>query len=149
MKIVLLKDVPSVGRKNDVKSVSDGYALNFLIPKKLAVVGTPQTMAHAERLKSEQAVERRIQADLLSKNLTSLEGVQIVLSGKASDRGHLFASVHAKDIIAALKEQKGIDLPPEFLELSQPIKSVGEHQIAVKAEGKTGSFTLIVQPLAD
>lgn len=148
MKVVLLKDIPGVGRKNDIKSVSDGYALNFLIPKKLAAVGTPQTMAHAERQKSEQAAERKIQADLLAKNFKSMEGVTVELVGKASEKGHLFASVHAKDIIAALKEQKGIDLPAEFLELPQAIKSIGEHQIAVKADGKTGSFTLVVRALA-
>lgn len=145
MKIVLLKDIPGVGQKNDIKSVSDGYALNFLIPRKLAVAGTPQTMAHAERQKSEQAAERKIQADLLAKNFKSVEGVTVELVGKASEKGHLFASVHAKDIIAALKEQKGIDLPAEFLELPQAIKSIGEHQIAVKADGKTGSITLIVR----
>ena len=52
MKVVLLKDIPGVGRKNEVKNVSDGYALNMLIPKKLVVPGTPASIAHAERLKS-------------------------------------------------------------------------------------------------
>ena len=144
MKIVLLKDVAGVGQKNDVQSVSDGYALNFLIPKKLSVAGTPKAIAHAKRLESEHKAERRIQVDLLMKNLASVAGVVIELGGKASEKGHLFASIHAKDIVAALKKQKGIDLSPEFLELPHPIKSVGEHQVQFKTDGQTGHFTLVV-----
>ena len=144
MKIVLLKDVANVGRKNDVKNVSDGYALNFLIPKRLATTGTPATIAHAERMQSEQAKEREVQENLLFKNLSSVEGVKIVFSGKASDRGHLFASIHKETIVAELKKQTGIDLLPEFLQLDKPIKEVGEHTIAVKVQDKTGAFTLVV-----
>ncbi len=145
MKVVLLKDVAGVGIKNDVKNVSDGYALNLLIPKKLAVAGTPSTIAHAERLKSEQAMERKVQEDLLFKNLSSIEGVKIEMSGKANDKGHLFASIHVEAIVAELKKQKGIDMLPEFLQLSKPIKEVGEHKIPVSVQGKTGGFTLVIK----
>ena len=145
MKVVLLKDVAGVGRKNDVKNVSDGYALNFLIPKKLATPGTPAVIAHAERIKSEQAKEREVQENLLLKNLSSVEGVKIELSGRASDKGHLFASIHKEAIVAQLKKQAGIDLLPEFLQLDKPIKEVGEHKIGVKVQDKTGGFTLVVK----
>ncbi len=148
MKIVLLKDVPGVGRRNEVKNVSDGYALNLLIPKKLAVMGTAATIAHAERLKSEQETERRIQEDLLFKNLSSMQGVVIELSGKASEQGHLFASIHADTIALELKKQKSIDILPEFLQLDKPIKEVGEHKISVSIKGKVGGFTLVVKPLS-
>lgn len=144
MKVVLLKDVPGVGVKNDVKNVSDGYALNLLIPKKLAIAGTPQTIAHAERVKSEQEGERKVQEDLLFKNLSSMEGLKIEMSGKANEKGHLFASIHPSAIAAELKKQKGIDVPPEFLQSEKPIKETGEHKISVKVQGKTGGFTLVV-----
>ncbi len=144
MKVVLLKDVAGVGIKDDVKNVSDGYALNFLIPKKLAVAGTPHSIAHAERMKSEQTAERKVQEDLLFKNLSSMEGVKVELSGKANEKGHLFASIHPIAIAAELKKQKGIDVLPEFLQSDRPIKELGEHKISVKAQGKTGSFTLVV-----
>src|SRR3989338_7023863 len=103
MKVVLLKDVQGVGRKNEIKNVSDGYALNMLIPRKLAVMGTPAAIAHAERVKSEQDTERKIQEDLLFKNLSSMQGLNVEISGKANEQGHLFASIHADQIVAAVK----------------------------------------------
>ena len=145
MKIVLLKDVQGVGRRNEVKNVSDGYALNMLIPKKLAVAGTPATIAHAERLKSEQETERKIQEDLLFKNLALMQGVVIEMTGKANDQGHLFASIHPEAIVAELKRQKGLDILPEFMQLDKPVKELGEHKIAVNVRGKTGAFTLVVK----
>ncbi len=147
MKVVLLKDIPGVGRKNDVKNVSDGYALNQLIPKKLVIPGTPATIAHAERVKSEEDAQRKIQEDLLFKNLSSVEGVRIELSGKANEQGHLFASIHKETIASELKKQKGVDILPEFLQLDKPIKEVGEHKIFFKVQGKTGGFTLAVKAL--
>lgn len=146
MKVVLLKDVPGVGRRNEVKSVSDGYALNLLIPKKLAIIGSPSAIAHAERLQAENETERKIQEDLLFKNLSSMEGVRVEMIGKANEQGHLFASIHAEAIVAELKKQKGIDILPEFLQLEKQVKEVGEHKISVRIKGKTGGFTLVVKP---
>src|SRR3989338_11180794 len=145
MKVVLLKDIPGVGRKKEVKNVSDGYALNMLIPKKLVVPGTPASIAHAERLKSEEETQRKIQEDLLFKNLASMQGLMIEISGKANEQGHLFASIHPETIIAELRKQKGVDLSPEFLQLEKPLKEVGEHKIPVKVQGKTGGFTVLVK----
>src|SRR3989338_9110107 len=135
MKVVLLKDVQGVGRKNEIKNVSDGYALNMLIPRKLAVMGTTATIAHAERVKSEQDTERKIQEDLLFKNLSSVEGVVVEMSGKANEQGHLFASIHTEHIVTELKKQKGVDVLPEFLQIEKPVKELGEHKIAVKVQG--------------
>ena len=146
MKIVLLKDVPGVGKKNEVKTVSDGYALNLLIPRKLAVIGTAAAIAHAERVKSEQDTERKIQEDLLFKNLSSMQGVVIEMSGKANEQGHLFASIHPEAIAAELKKQNGIDVLPEFLQLDKPVKELGEHKIPVSVHGRAGAFTLVVKP---
>lgn len=148
MKVVLLKDVPGVGRKGEVKTVSDGYGLNFLIPRRHAEMGTPAAIVKAERLKSEESVERKIQEDLLFKNLATLEGVVIEMSGKANEQGHLFARIHADAITAALKKQRGIDLLPEFLELHKPVKETGEHIISVKARDRSGRFTLVVKSAA-
>ena len=145
MKIVLLMDIAGVGRRNEIKNVSDGYALNMLFPQKLAVQGTPSAVASAAQRKVEQEAEQKIQEDLLFKNLSSMEGITIWLSGKANDKGHLFASIHAEAIIDAMKKQKGVDLLPEFLQLDKPIKEVGEHKIAVDVHGKKGGFTLVVK----
>ncbi|PIQ68215.1 MAG: 50S ribosomal protein L9 [Candidatus Taylorbacteria bacterium CG11_big_fil_rev_8_21_14_0_20_46_11] len=145
MKIVLLKDVKGVGRKYDIKSVSDGYALNFLIPKRLAEVGTASALGRAERHKSEESATKKVHEDLLSKNIKSLEGVMVEMSGKANDKGHLFASIHGEAICKALKDQKGIDVLPEFLVLEKPVKEVGDHVIPVEVQDKKGAFTLTVK----
>lgn len=145
MKIVLLKDVKGVGRKYDIKSVSDGYALNFLIPKRLAEVGTPSATGKAERMKSTDLADKRIQEDLLVKNLASLKGVVIEMTEKANEKGHLFASIHPETIILELKKQKGIDMLPEFLVLKKPVKELGDHEIPVEVQEKKGSFTLSVK----
>ena len=117
----------------------------MLIPKKLAVPGTTATIAHAEQLKSAEEMERKVQDDLLFRNLSSVDGLQIELDVKANEKGHLFASIHADTIAAELKKQKGIDVLPEFLQLDKPLKEVGEHKILVKAQGKTGGLTVIVK----
>lgn len=145
MKIVLLKDVKGVGRKYDVKNVSDGYAINFLIPKKLAEVGTSSATTRAEKQKSLDIADKKIQEDLLVKNLASLKGVTIEMTEKANDKGHLFASIHAETIVKELKAQKGVDVLPEFLVLEKPVKEVGEHEIPVEVQDKKSSFMLSVK----
>ena len=148
MKVVLLKDVAGVGRRYEIKNVSDGYALNFLIPKKLAEIGTAQAMGRAERLRSEEGAMRRVHEDLVLKNLAAIEGASIEISGKANEKGHLFAAIHPDAIVAELKKQKGIDVLPEFLVIEKPIKEVGEHLIPVKVQDKSAKLTVVVKPLA-
>lgn len=148
MKVVFLKDVPGVGQKNEVKNVSDGHALNFLIPRKLAERGTPHATAKAERAKSEHETKQRIQADLLAKNLAALEGVRIEVAERANEKGHLFSGIHRERIAEELKKQKGIDILPEFIVLTHPIKEVGEHAVSVMAHDQAAAVTLVVKPLS-
>ncbi len=142
MKVILLKDVRKIGKKFEVKDVSDGYALNFLIPNKMAEVSTPQSLKKLEAHKATAAAERKIQEDLLMKNLKSLEGVSLTLTESANDKGHLFKGVHKEEIIAELKKQTQLDMAPEFIMLDKPIKEVGEHTIEVKVQDKTATFKL-------
>jgi len=90
MKVILLKDVPNVGQRFEVKVVADGFALNFLIPQKNAEVATPASLKKVAVAKAAADAERKIQADLLAKNLKDLNGKTITLSGKVNDKGHLF-----------------------------------------------------------
>ncbi len=145
--MVLLKDIPGVGRKGEVKTVSDGHALNFLIPRKLAEVGTPAALARAERQRKDTASEAKIQEDLLRKNVSALEGVTLEIMGKANEKGHLFSGIHREQIAEELKKQKHLELPPARIVLEQPLKAVGEYQIAVKVGEKAASFTLVISPL--
>lgn len=144
MKIVLTKDVKGVGKKNDVKVVSDGFALNSLIPAGSAVVATAGVMAKVELVKKQEAAERLVKENLLAKNLKSIHDAVVTVSLGANEKGHLFAGLHAAEIAPLVKSQTEIDILPEFIQLDKPIKEVGEHKIDIKVQGKSATFTLKV-----
>lgn len=144
MKIILTTDVAKLGRKNDVKEVNSGYALNMLIPKGLAIAATPAALKRAEGAKAAAEGERKVQEELLAKNMKDLENVTLTISGKANEKGHLFAGIHKDVIVAELLKQAKLSLDPSFIQLEHPIKEAGEHTIEVKAGGRPGKFKLVV-----
>ncbi|MBI5133778.1 MAG: 50S ribosomal protein L9 [Candidatus Taylorbacteria bacterium] len=144
MKIVMLKDVKGVGKKHDIKTVADGFALNSLIPQGIAEVATAKSLARVEALKKEEEAQKKIMEDLLSKNLKSIHDAVVEVSAGANEKGHLFAGLHAAEIAPLVKEKTRIDVLPEFIHLEKPIKEVGEHKIDVKVHGKSATFTLKV-----
>jgi len=147
MKIILLKDVPNVGKKYEVKDASDGYALNYLIPRKLAEVATPGAVKNVELRRKQGIQQQEIDKNLLTKTLESLKGVKITLNEKANEKGHLFAQVHREEVIKALKEQKGIELAEEMIDMEHPIKETGEHKISIKIDKKTAEIILEILPI--
>lgn len=149
MKVVLIQDVAKVGRKNDIKDVSDGYAMNFLLPQGLAETATEKAIKRVELIKKQEIEQKKICQDLLLKNFDDLKGVKIEMEEVANDKGHLFAAVHAAEIVTVIKEQTRLDVEAEFIKLKEPIKTVGEHEIEVKVEDRTVTFTLIVKGLAE
>jgi len=144
MKIILLHDVAKVGKKYDVKNVSDGHALNLLIPKGLAVTANAGALKRVEKLKLEDTAHKKVQEDLLLMNLKAVEGETLEISEKANEKGHLFAGVHKTEIIAKMKSDKHIDLLPNFIVLDKPIKEVGEHTVEIKVKDKTAKLKLII-----
>ncbi len=145
MKIILLKDAKNIGKKYDVKDVSDGHALNRLIPQGIAEVATVSSMKKLEVLKSRDLEDRKIQENLLQKNLKAVGALKITLTEKANEKGHLFAQIHAEEIAKAVKAESQLDILPEFIHLEKPIKEVGEHKVEVKAGDKSAVFTLTVE----
>lgn len=145
MKIILLKDIAKVGRKYDVKNISDGYALNMLIPKGLAVIATADVMKRIDLEKSRDEGEKKVRQDLLLKNLSELDGVTISLEEKANEKGHLFAGVHKLEIIPAILKQTRLQINEENIILDKPIKEIGSHAIEVRAGNKTAKFTLDIK----
>lgn len=145
MKIILLKDVPKIGRRFEVKNVSDGHAINMLIPRGLAVSATPDAVRRLEAQRNMVEGEREIQKDLILKNLDDLDGKVLTVYGKASESGHLFAGLHREAIAAELQKQTGLQIDPSFLLMEHSIKEVGEHAIHASREGKSVKFTVIVQ----
>ena len=147
MKIIFLKDVPRVGKKNDIKEVNDGYAMNFLFPNKMAEMATTKNVSILEIKQKQIKVEREVREDLLLKNLEELKDKIVTLNKKADDKGHLFSQVHKKDIIEGLKGEHHAQISEEFIILKKPIKEIGEFEILVSINNKKSSFKLKVEKI--
>lgn len=147
MKVIFLKDVPRVGRKYDIKNIADGYAMNFLLPKKLVELATPKAVADLENKKKNIAIEKEIQTDLLIKNLEEIKGKTLHIKAKADDKGHLFKGIHSKEIVDAMKIEHHADINEEFIILEKPIKEIGGHEIQIEIMGKKSSFKLVIEKI--
>lgn len=132
MKVILLSDVKGVGKKQEIVNVSDGYARNFLFPRKLAMDATPGA---AKELEKKQAAERARETErrmAAEKKAASLRGKVVTVVAKCGTQGRLYGSVTGAEIAAALNEQHGVEVDKRKIELSDPIRAVGETEIVVK-----------------
>jgi large subunit ribosomal protein L9 len=140
MKVVLLKDVKNIGRTGSVHEVSDGHALNLLIPRKLAVLATPAATKRAESAAAEADKKRELDAKLVSERLAALAEGRTVITKKANAQGHLYDAVDAKDIAEAAQ------LPVDAIDLDKPIKEIGEHEVPVAFGDDFGTVLISVEP---
>src|SRR3989344_6270253 len=129
MKVILLKDVVNVGQKGSVKEVSDGYAQNFLIARGLAEQATTEKITKLKNLEEQEEKIRANEAAALVALVQSLEGKQVEIKSRATEKGGLFKAVGAPDIARALQEQMEKNIPLEVIKLEKPLKEVGEHSI--------------------
>lgn len=147
MKIILLKDVPKVGRKYDIKDVAEGYALNMLLPRGFAQIASPQAVAKIEQLKANDLTAKKMEEELLLKSLEALKNVTINIKGKANDKGHLFAGITKEMLATEIEKASRIKIDPEFIQLSKPVKEVGEHKVGIVVGNKKGEFTLVIEKI--
>lgn len=147
MKVIFLKDVPRIGKRRDIKEVNSGYAMNFLIPRKLAEMATVNAIALLEKKKKNIEIERELQEDLLIKNLETIKGKVLYMKMKADEKGHLFSGIHKKEIAEEMKKQNHADIAEEFIILEKPIKAVGEFEILISIKNKKSSFKLVVDKI--
>ncbi len=145
MKVILMANVPKIGRKFDVVDVSDGHAMNMLIPRKYAIPATDKNLANVNAMKAESAAKEQINTKLLEANVKSLEGREAMIKAKANKEGHLFASIKAQDITDAIQQSVGVDIPAEMIVLEGSVKTTGEHTIKVSDGNITGSLKLVVE----
>lgn len=145
MKVILTKDVKGVGRAHDTVVLADGYALNFLIPKKLAIAATPVAIQEAG-LRQKQVIDRStLDTALIAQNIASLADAHIVITAKANEKGHLYDAVGESDIKAAAKEQAHIDLPEDAIKLEKPLKALGTFDIPVSFGEVFGKFSITIE----
>lgn len=145
MKVIFLKDVQNVGRKYDIKNVADGYALNLLLPKKLVEIATPQAIKKIEDLKANDLTQKKIQEELLVKNLEAINSMVVTIKGKANEKGHLFAGITKEILISEIQKVSRLNMDPELVILPKPIKGVGTHKITIQAGNKKAELTLVVE----
>lgn len=131
MKLILVSDVPDLGREGDIVDVADGYGRNYLLPRRLAVKASRGALEDAERrvqtrLDSER--KARASAESVAK---SLVGTRVVIAAQAGDEGRLFGSVGVVDVVAGIKKFTGVELDRKTVRLENPIKSIGLHEVTV------------------
>ena len=139
MKVVLLKDVRDMGRAGSVIDVSDGHALNMLIPRKLAVLATPTAMKRVESLAKAANERRELDVKLVSDRIAALAEERTVIRKKANDQGHLYDGVDAKDIAEAMQ------LPEDAIRIEKPFKEVGEFEVPVSHGEDFGKITIVIE----
>jgi len=144
MKVILLQDVPNVGNKFEVAEVADGYAMNSLIPQSLAELATPDKLSQLETRRAKQQQEQQEADQQLKQGLEKIEGLVLTVEKKVSDKGHLFDSVGADDVVGLLKDQTGLSLESRHLDIRQPIKEVGEHPVVVTIGSEKAKFVLSI-----
>ena len=145
MKIILLKDVKKIGRKYDIKEVSDGYALNMLIPNGMAISATAGNLNMIDVKRKREPLETFKSEAELETVLQGIKDITVEMVEKVNEKGHLFAGIHKDEIINALQKQKEMNISAEHLLLDKPIKEVGEHMISVKFGEKKATFKLIIK----
>lgn len=132
MKVILQADVKGTGKKGQVFEVADGYARNFLFPKKLAIeatTGNVQDITHKKALEERRKEkEKEVAVELAGK----LNALRIDVKTKTGEGGRLFGSVTSKEIVDALKKQHGVEVDKRKLELKEPIKALGNYEVHVK-----------------
>lgn len=132
MQIILTEDVKALGKKGDMVNVSDGYARNFILPKKLGLEANPKNL---NDLKLQKAAEAKRQKELLEEAQAyakKLEGSTVKLTIKAGEGGRTFGSISTKEISTELKSQFGYDIDKKKLQLAEPIKNIGMFTVPVK-----------------
>lgn len=132
MKVVFLKDVGRSGRIGEVKEVSDGYGRNYLLPNKLALLATPSALKQAEvHVQKEKELMTRLNAEM-EKMANQLEGYTLTFKEKVTSEVSLYGSVRDSDIADQLCKLVGCEIDRKKIELAEPIRQIGEYQIAVR-----------------
>ena len=148
MKVILQTDVPKVGRKGEVKDVSDGLANNMLLRRGLAVLATPEALAkHAKEQKLKSASQEKAQ-QLARESKKELERRTFTVKVKVGDKGQVFSGVHEKEIAAAIYQKTKIDIDKSHIDAHKGIKTLGEHIVDINlGQGIHAKTKINLEPL--
>jgi large subunit ribosomal protein L9 len=131
MKVILTKDVPSLGRAGDIKEVSDGHARNFLIPKHLALPATTEILAQVQKEEQERQTKILKDTERFAVLKNKLEGKTFTIHARAT-KNNLFAAIHEKEIAQVINDKTGGEISPSAIVLEKPVKRLGLHEIQIR-----------------
>jgi large subunit ribosomal protein L9 len=144
MKVLLCEDVKRIGYYGDIVEVSDGFARNFLLPQRLAILPDEKILRSMAQEKAKRSDNRLKERRRLEAASAAVKGAEAVISAKANEQGILFGSVSPKEIVANLQAQ-GLDVTEDFVILKDHIKTVGSHELTLKfAEDLSATITVVV-----
>lgn len=145
MKIILLQDEKKLGKKGDIIEASEGYARNYILPKKIGVEATPKNMNDLKLHKANDAKIAQEQLDAAKALAQELSTKQIIVKIKAGEGGKTFGSVSTKEIAAAVKEQFNLEIDKKKIVLPEALKNFGSYEVSVKLHPQvTGKLTVKV-----
>lgn len=145
MKIILLQDEKKLGKKGDIIEASEGYARNYILPRKIGVEATPKNMNDLKLQKANNEKIAQEQLDAAKALAAELESKIVVVKIKAGEGGKTFGSVSSKEIATAVKEQYNIEIDKKKLQLPESLKNFGSYEVAVKLHPQvTGKVTVKV-----
>ena len=148
MKVVLLKDVKNVGKRDDILTVSDGYARNFLFPQRLAAEATPGALKEIQRKRAAQDAREAEELAAAKQKAESLKGKVITLEAKCGEKGRLYGSVTSAEVAEALEKQHGVKVDKRKIDIGDPIREIGVRTISVWLHaGVTTSMQLDIKPI--
>lgn len=145
MKVILLEDVKTLGKKGDIVDVSDGYARNFVLPKKLGVEANAKNKNDLKLQKANADKVAQEQLEAAQELAKTLETKEVTLTIKSGEGGRTFGSISSKEIAQAAKEQCGLELDKKKIQLPEAIKALGAYEVGVKLHPKvTGKLRVKV-----
>jgi large subunit ribosomal protein L9 len=144
MKVILMTDVPALGHRGETREVANGYARNFLLPRKLAVPATLANLKNVEHLKRQRAKEDHRALEAAKAAAGRIETLTLSVTARASEDGRLYGSVSQQDVVEFL-ERHQLPLEKRRVQLEEPIKALGEYKVPVRLHGDvTANLTVSV-----
>ena len=144
MKVILLKDVPKLGQRGTIKNVSDGYALNMLLPRGMAEKATPEKMAALESKTAAAQDAKTAHEEALFGALAMLKGTPLEISVPANEQGHLYKQVSSEEIAQAFSTKTNTPLNAQAISIAAPIKEAGEYDVTLTIGEKRASLSLLI-----
>lgn len=145
MKVILLRDVAKLGKKNTVAEVPDGYAQNKLIPSGMAIPANASNLKRLQKVAAATESQQQGEQEAFNQALVTLKDTAVVITTEANAQGGLFQAIKPADVAAAIVQAGVHGVPVDAIQITEPIKSSGEHQVALMFGGQSGTCTVKVE----